>query len=144
MRLKTKYTLKDREGEEKIVREFAWLPLFFGEAKEKIWLEMVDVVYKIERVDIGGGMFSVYTWKWREDRFPTIEDYSGLPFEFPLDNAYNLCKKAIRNPLTWLFFDFLIILLSVFSFIVAIPAFLYLKITQCIALAMFRNRSNEV
>lgn len=43
MRLKTEYALKDREGEEKIVREFVWSPLAFGEAKEKIWLEVADI-----------------------------------------------------------------------------------------------------
>lgn len=143
MKFKTGYTLKDREGEEKIIREFVWLPLSFGEAKEKIWLEVADVVYQVKKVDIGAH-FSDFRWKWRTDRFPTIEDYKELPFEKPFDDGYDMFEKIIRNPLTWLILDFVAILIVVWGSKNAATAFLSLKLIQCITLVMFRDRSNEV
>lgn len=89
-------------------------------------------------------MVSNFVWKWRKDRFPTIEDYKKLPFEKPFDDGYDLFDKIVINPLTWLILDFVTILIVSWNLKNAVAAFLILKIVQCISLAMFRDRSNEV
>lgn len=143
MRLKTDYALKDREGEEKIVRKFLWFPLYFDKEKEKRWLEVADVVYQVKKVDIGD-MCSVYVWKWRKERFATDEDYRSLSFIKSFDDGFDLFERTIRNPITWLLLDFMTILIVSWNLKNAVAAFLMLKIVQCITLAMFRDCSNEV
>lgn len=81
MKFKSKTFLKSREGEEKIKRVFLWLPTRFGDEPVARWLEMADVVYSINKVDMGDGFWSDYHWVWMKDRFPTDDDYRSLPFE---------------------------------------------------------------
>lgn len=80
MKFKSRYFLKDREGEEKIVRKFLWLPTLFDLEKQSRWLETADIVYQIQKVDIGH-LSVIISWRWVPVRFATDDDYQNLPFE---------------------------------------------------------------
>lgn len=154
MKLKTIFSLKSREGEEKIVRKFLLFPLYFDEEKVSRWLEVADVVYKIKKLNIGDH-FSVYTWKWQKERYATDEDYRRLSFERQFDGMSIFLKgrsfiEGIQ--IFWMFIDCLFVAIILFNFedfakdsrSAIIPLFLVIKLIQCIVLALSRSRHDEV
>lgn len=138
MKFKTTYALKDREGEEKIVRKFLWFPLYFGEEKEQYWLEIADVVYKIKKINVGE-YFSKYRWKWRKDRFPTAEDYKKLPFEKPFDDVEDMIRERVTKPHFWLFLDCLAFAVFFYNVKSGVSLLLLLKVMQAAFLSFFRE-----
>ena len=73
MKFKSKYLLKDRQGEERTVRKFLWWPKCFGR-KYWRWLEYANIRERIVSVDIGGHMqYGYYSWHWVEVDF---DEYS--------------------------------------------------------------------
>ncbi len=97
MRFKTRFALKDRQGESKIVRKFLWIPTAFASEKESRWLEVADVVYTIKRV-ARGDWDTNNIWKWRKDRFATDKDYADLPFESSVDLEDVFEKYSVSFP----------------------------------------------
>ena len=144
MKFKTRFALKDREGEEKIVRKFSLLARSFGEDKERAWLETVDIVYQIKKVDVGAGEWSSCTWKWVPERFATDKDMQELPFEKTFDDGYDMFEHIIRDPYVWLVIDLatILIIASILKN-TAISAFMMIKIIHVISLVMFGARSDE-
>ena len=61
MRFKSKFKLKQRVGERRIVRKFLFLPRHFGEDEECRWLEWAYIEEKIKEVR--------WKWEWREVGF---------------------------------------------------------------------------
>lgn len=69
MRLSSKYALKSREGETRVVRKFLIWPRTF-ESERTRWMEYADITEEIMRVDVGGSMeWGNYAWKWVETGF---------------------------------------------------------------------------
>lgn len=145
MKFKTRFALKDREGEEKVVRKFSLLPRSFGEDKERVWLETVDIVYRIKKVDVGGLCeWSSYTWMWVPVRFASDQDKQELPFEKTFDDGYNMFEHIIRDPYVWIVIDMAIILIIASTLKnTAMMTFMMIKIIHAISLVMFGERSNE-
>lgn len=78
MRFHSKYALKPREGEERIVSKFLLWPRCF-EGRHTRWLERTDIVERVVKVDVGGsGEWGNYAWKWAE---------VGFASEMPLEIA---------------------------------------------------------
>jgi hypothetical protein len=69
MRFKSRYSLKEQEGQTRIVRKFLFLPRHFGEDKEWRWLEYADIIEQVYPVDVGGSMIYKYDWVWIEMGF---------------------------------------------------------------------------
>ena len=68
MRLSSKYTLKHREGETRIVTKFLLFPRCFG--GQTRWLEKADIVEEVKKIDVGGSMeWGNYAWRWHEIAF---------------------------------------------------------------------------
>ena len=145
MKFKTRFALKDREGEEKVARKFSLLPRSFGEDKERVWLETVDIVYQIKKIDVGGSDdWGSYTWKWVPVRFATDKDKQELPFEKTFDDGYNMFEHIIRNPYVWIVIDMAIILIIASTLKdTVMSTFMMIKIIHAISLVMFGERSNE-
>ena len=145
MKFKTRFALKDREGEEKVARKFSLLPRSFGEDKERVWLETVDIVYQIKKIDVGGSDdWGSYTWKWVPVRFATDKDKQELPFEKTFDDGYNMFEHIIRNPYVWIVIDMAIILIIASTLKdTVMSTFMMSKIIHAISLVMFGERSNE-
>lgn len=145
MKFKTRFALKDREGEEKVARKFSLLPRSFGKDKERVWLETVDIVYQIKKVDVGGSEFySSYVWKWVPIRFATDKDKQELPFEKTFDDGYDMFEHIIRDPYVWIVIDMatILIIASTLKNTVMLT-FMMIKIIHAISLVMFGERSNE-
>lgn len=139
MRFQTRYALKDREGEEKIVRKFSLLPRSFGEDKERVWLEPVDIVYQIKKVDDGGSEFYAnYTWKWIPIRFATDKDMQELPFEVKNSDIYDLIERKFKNPNFWLSLDIIALASAFFDIKSGITLLIAIKCVQ------FLNYLSEV
>ena len=69
MLIKSKYYLKEREGETRIRRKFLWWPRFFDSSFIR-WLEYADIIECIKKLDNGGsGEWGNYAWRWREVGF---------------------------------------------------------------------------
>lgn len=69
MRFPSRYALRDREGDERTVRKFLWLPRCFG-TKEIRWLEYANIRERICKVDVGGSYeWGCFAWKWCEVKF---------------------------------------------------------------------------
>ena len=77
MKLKNEFFLKPEEGKEKIVEEFLWFPLCFGDEGLSKLFETAMVVYKVVGDDLEG-------YDWKPVRFATVEDMSNLPTEYHL------------------------------------------------------------
>lgn len=64
---KSKFYLRDKEGEVRIRKRFLFFPLTFDRKKTR-WLcfaNVVERVERVERVDVGGSMeWGNYAWKW--------------------------------------------------------------------------------
>jgi len=76
MRYHSKYALKPREGEKRVVSKFLWLPRCF-EGRHTRWLERADIIEEVKKMDVGGsGEWGNYAWQWRE---------VGFAEEMPLD-----------------------------------------------------------
>lgn len=76
MRLASKYALKPRVGEKRVVSKFLLWPRCFG-GRSTRWLERADIIEQVMRVDVGGSMeWGNYAWKWVE---------IGFAGEMPLD-----------------------------------------------------------
>lgn len=145
MKFKTRFALKDREGEEKVVRKFSLLPRSFGEDKERVWLETVDIVYQIKKVGTGSSEYCpTFDWKWIPVRFATDKDKQELPFEKTFDDGYNMFEHIIRNPYVWIVIDMAIILIIASTLKdTVMSTFMMIKIIHAISLVMFGERSNE-
>ena len=77
MKFRSKYYLKDREGEERIVTKFLLFPRRFESNKWR-WLERADIIERVCKVDVGGSMeWGNYSWKWEEVGFAPIRDWFG-------------------------------------------------------------------
>lgn len=139
MKFKTRFTLKDREGEEKIVRKFSLLPRSFGEDKERVWLETVDIVYQIKKVDTCSSEFSsTYVWKWIPIRFATDKDMQELPFEVKNSDIYDLIERKFKNPNFWLSLDIIALASAFFDIKSGITLLIAIKCVQ------FLNYLSEV
>ena len=69
MRFKSKFYLKDREGEERTVSKFLLFPRRL-DSEHWRWLERVDIVEKVLKVDVGGsGEWGNFAWQWIEISF---------------------------------------------------------------------------
>lgn len=145
MKFKTRFALKDREGEEKVARKFSLLPRSFVEDKERVWFETVDIVYQIKKVDVGGSDdWGSYTWKWVPVRFATDKDKQELPFEKTFDDGYDMFEHIIRDPYVWIVIDMAIILIIASTLKdTVMSTFMMIKIIHAISLVMFGERSNE-
>ena len=132
MKFKTRFALKDREGEEKVVRKFSLLPRSFGEDKERVWLETVDLVYRIKKIDVGGSDdWGNYAWKWVPIRFATDKDMQELPF-------YDLIERKFKNPNFWLSLDIIALASAFFDIKSGITLLIAIKCVQ------FLNYLSEV
>lgn len=138
MKLKTGYELQSREGEEKIVNKFIWFPTCFDNDLEKIWLENVDVVYQIKKVDVGE-YHREWKWKWLPERFATDEDRMNLPIENRAGDWYDRTEKRLKNPITWLCLDALAGASMFVSVILGITFFLTIKVIQVFSYLTFRE-----
>lgn len=139
MKFKTRFALKDREGEEKIVRKFSLLPRSFGEDKDRVWLETVDIVYQIKKVDVGAsGQWSSYTWKWVPVRFASDQDMQELPFEVKNSDIYDLIERKFKNPNFWLSLDIIALSSTFFDIKSGITFLIAIKCVQ------FLNYLSEV
>lgn len=82
MKFNTRFFLKDREGEEKVVRKFLWFPAAFNQDTKRRWLEYADVVYEVKKIDTGWSCeWSSYAWRWQATRFANDNDLKNLPIE---------------------------------------------------------------
>lgn len=73
MRFKSKYYLKEREGERRVVHKFLLLPRRFKE-KHVRWLEYANIIEQVKSVNISGStIFSNYAWRWVEVGFADTE-----------------------------------------------------------------------
>jgi hypothetical protein len=73
MRWNSRYYLKDREGETRVVRKFLFWPRLLQKDKHWRWLEFANIKEQVLKVDIGGsGEWGTYAWEWREVAF--VED----------------------------------------------------------------------
>lgn len=142
MKFKTRYELKDREGEEKIIRKFLWFPTSFDDDKEGVWLDVADVVYKIKKIDVGDH-YSVDKWVWRKERFATDEDYRTLPLYSTAENRYDMIEKAVRNPFTWIALNMADILYSLVDMNKALACLLFTTIIQAISTGFFGYNGDE-
>lgn len=139
MKFKTRFALKDREGEEKVVRKFSLLPRSFGEDKERIWLETVDLVYRIKKIDVGGSDdWGNYAWKWVPIRFATDQDMRELPFEVHNSDLYDLIERKFKNPNFWLSLDIIALASAFFDIKSGITLLIAIKWVQ------FLNYLSEV
>lgn len=139
MKFKTRFALKDREGEEKIVRKFSLLPRSFGEDKERVWLETVDLVYRIKKIDVGGSDdWGNYAWKWVPIRFATDKDMQELPFEVHNSDLYDLIERKFKNPNFWLSLDIIALASAFFDIKSGITLLIAIKCVQ------FLNYLSEV
>jgi len=139
MKFKTRFVLKDREGEEKVVRKFSLLPRSFGEDKERVWLETVDLVYRIKKIDVGGSDdWGNYAWKWVPIRFATDKDMQELPFEVHNSDLYDLIERKFKNPNFWLSLDIIALASAFFDIKSGITLLIAIKCVQ------FLNYLSEV
>ena len=139
MKFKTRVFLKDREGEEKIVRKFSLLPRSFDDDKERVWLETVDIVYRIKKVDVGGtDGWGSYAWKWVPVRFATDQDRQELPFEVKNSDIYDLIERKFKSPNFWLGLDTIALASAFFDVRTSITMFIAIKCVQ------FLNYLSEV
>lgn len=139
MIFKTRYYLKDREGEEKIVRKFSLLPRSFDDDKERVWLETVDIVYRIKKIDVGGtDGWGSYAWKWVPIRFATDKDRQELPFEVKNSDIYDLIERKFKSPNFWLGLDTIALASAFFDVRTSITMFIAIKCVQ------FLNYLSEV
>lgn len=66
---KSKFFLKDREGEVRTVRKFLLFPRRF-DSKHWRWLEFALIKEEVCKVDVGGSMeWGNYAWRWCEIGF---------------------------------------------------------------------------
>lgn len=144
MKFKTRFALKDREGEEKVVRKFSLLPRSFGEDKERVWLETVDIVYRIKKIDVGGSCeWSSYTWKWVPIRFATDKDMQELPFEVHNSDLYDIMDQKVKSPIFWLCLDSLALAAVFFDIKSGITLFLTIKLFQIFSYLTFLGGSSR-
>jgi hypothetical protein len=69
VRFRSKFALKPREGEERVVNKFLLWPRCFG-GRSTRWLRRADIVERVVKVDVGGsGEWGNYAWKWVEVAF---------------------------------------------------------------------------
>jgi hypothetical protein len=70
MQWRSKFFLKDREGETRVVRKFLFFPRCFHNDPFWKWMVWADVVEQVRKVDIGGsGEWGNYAWRWCEIGF---------------------------------------------------------------------------
>ena len=119
MKLKTKFFLKAKLDDKKIIRKFLWFPTYFGEEKTCRWLEFADVVYRVVKIGHDSPSF-----RWRKVRFATDEDYKSLPFE--------KSEFSLPGSLSFLIVDVIIINIMMLSEDIYLSTTLLLaaKITQ--------------
>lgn len=78
MKWKSRYYLKHRLGERRIVRKFLWWPRRFDGSHWR-WLEYADIVEEVCEVDVGGSMdWGNYSYEWREVGFAYASDGKAL------------------------------------------------------------------
>ena len=67
MKLKrSRFALKDRVGETRVVTKFLWWPKSLNTGKWR-WMECVNIIEEIHAVDIGGSCeWGKYEYKWCE------------------------------------------------------------------------------
>lgn len=64
MFFKSRFYLRDREGETRVRRKFLFFPKTF-ERKRTRWLCYANIIEKVMPLDIGGTMvWGAYEWKW--------------------------------------------------------------------------------
>jgi hypothetical protein len=69
MRFNNRVTLKERAGEQRIVRKFLWWPRTFGTITTR-WLEYTNIIEEVQKIDVGGSFDTgVFAWKWVEIGF---------------------------------------------------------------------------
>lgn len=69
MRLSSKYALKDRQGETRVVRKFLIFPRTFESSRTR-WFEYASIVEEVLQIDVGGSMeWGNYAYRWREIGF---------------------------------------------------------------------------
>lgn len=140
MKFNTRYFLSDREGEEKIVRKFSLLPRAFDRDKKRIWLEMVNIVYKVEKIDVGGsGEWGVYAWKWVPVRYATSKDMLELPVENANADIYDLIEKRVKRPLFWLCLDTVALASIMFDTESGVALLLVIKLLQTFSYYTFNH-----
>jgi hypothetical protein len=70
MQWQSKFFLKDREGETRVVRKFLFFPRRFHNDPLWQWMVWADIVEQVRKVDIGGsGEWGNYAWRWCEIGF---------------------------------------------------------------------------
>ena len=69
MRFPSRFALKEKEGEERILKKFLWLPRQFGEDTEYRWLETAWIRERVCRVNGGSFEWGIDEWKWCEVGF---------------------------------------------------------------------------
>lgn len=139
MRFNTRFFLKDREGEEKVVQKYALLPISFGDDKEWVWLELVNIVYRVKKIDVGGSDdWGNYAWKWVPIRFATDKDMQELPFEVHNSDLYDLIERKFKNPNFWLSLDIIALASAFFDIKSGITLLIAIKWVQ------FLNYLSEV
>lgn len=70
MRFKSRFALKDREGQTRVRRKFLLFPRQLGTDPTWRWLEYAYVIEQVCRIDVGGAMeWGHYAWEWREVGF---------------------------------------------------------------------------
>lgn len=70
MRFNNRFTLKSREGEQRIVKKFLFFPRNFGQSVTR-WLETANIIEEVQMVEIIGflNICNTYSWKWIEVGF---------------------------------------------------------------------------
>ena len=69
MKWPSRYALRDREGETRVVRKFLLWPRTFNSTHTR-WLVYANIIEVIQRIDIGGsGEWGSYKWSWCETGF---------------------------------------------------------------------------
>jgi len=77
MRINSRFSLQDREGETRIRRKYLIKPRTFDSERTR-WFEWAWITEKIVKLDVGGSMeWGKYSWQWREVGFTSEPE--GLP-----------------------------------------------------------------
>jgi len=77
VRVNSKYALKSREGEQRIVKKFLLWPRTFDSNRTR-WFEYAHITEEVLKMDVGGSCeWGNYAWQWREVGFASEPE--GLP-----------------------------------------------------------------
>jgi hypothetical protein len=137
MKFKSRYAMKDCEGLEKIVRKFLWFPSNIRDEKERRWLEVADVVYRVERIRF---LAEEDRWKWQQVRFATTEDYKSLPNEIPYEDVGEMMHNLVVKPSFWLIVDSLALTVAFWNMRDGLTLLLTVKAVQAFFLISFDRK----